>query len=166
MDLTEFPSEEKPLDNDNLTDEIKTNAGVEPESDTSASPDEDEEQPKEDAQSERKTRGDFGSEQELFEAYKLAEKRAVEKAAEAADYKRMLDQLGHDTRRLLQQADEEAFIKEMRDSYAKDPVAAIAKMVGKAQQETLGAIDTRIGRSVRLPARIRTFNGRISRSSV
>jgi len=143
VDLTEFASEEKPFDNDG---EMTENAGLETESGTSASPDEDE--PKQDAQPEGKTRGDFGSAQELLEAYKLADQRAVEKAAEAADYKRMLDQLGQNTKRLLQQTDEEAFIKEMRQSYEKDPFAAITKMIGKSQQETLSAIDARIGGSM------------------
>lgn len=142
MDLTEFPSEERPFDADG---EMTENPELETESEISASQDEDE--PKQDDQPEGKTRGDFGSEQELFEAYKLADRRAVEQAAEAANYKRMLDQLGHDARRLLQQADEDAFVKEMRDSYAKDPVAAIAKMIGRAQQETLGRIDARMSRS-------------------
>ncbi len=140
--MTEFASEEKPLDTDG---EMTENPELETESDTSASADEDE--PKQDTQPEDKTPEDFGSKQELFEAYKLAEKRAVEKTVEAADYKRMLDKLGHDTRRLLQQADEGAFINEMRQSFAKDPVAAIAKMIGRAQQETLGAIDARMSRS-------------------
>jgi hypothetical protein len=142
VDLTEFSSEERPFDNDR---EITGDAGSATESDTSGPPDEDE--PKQDAQPEAKTRGDFGSEQELFEAYKLANQRAAEKTAEAVNYRRMLDQLGHDTRRLLQHADEEAFVKEFRDSYAKDPVAAIAKMIGKAQQDTLSAIDARMSRT-------------------
>ena len=145
MDFTEFLSEDKPSDNDSLTDELETNVEAEPESDTSSSPDED--GPEQDAQ-QGKTQGDFGSEQELFEAYKLTNQRAAEKAGEAANYKRMLDQLGHDTRRLLRQADEDAFIKDMRQSFEKDPVAAISNMIGKAQQETLSAIDARMSRSV------------------
>jgi hypothetical protein len=142
VDLTEFPLEEKPFDTDG---EMTENAELGPDPDTSESPDEDE--PKQDGRPEGKPRGDFGSEQELFEAYKLADRRAVEQASEAANYKRMLDQLGQNTRRLLRQTDEDAFVKEMRDSYAKDPVAAITKMIGRAQQETLGHIDARMSRS-------------------
>ena len=143
MDLTEFPSEEMPFDNHGA---ITEDAGSATQSDTSVSPDEDE--PKLDARPEGKPREDFGSEQELLEKYKLADQRALEKAAEAANYKRMLDKLGHDTRRLLQQADDEAFIKEFRDSYAKDPVAAITKMIGRVQQETLSAVEARMGGSI------------------
>ncbi len=38
----------------------------------------------------------FSSPEELMQAYKTAESRMLEKAREAEEYRRMLDQMGHD----------------------------------------------------------------------
>ena len=88
---------------------------------------------------------DFASQEELLRAYRATESRLVEKEREAEEYRSILEQMGAGTRRLQVQADEETFIKEARESYQKDPVAAFMMMLTKARNEFRDTVEERIG---------------------
>ncbi len=91
----------------------------------------------------------LSSPEELAAAYKTAESRLLEKAREAEEYRRMLDQMGHNAGLLLRRADEDAFIRDMRESFQKDPVATTAMMIKKFQEGSLHDMEARITGSVR-----------------
>jgi hypothetical protein len=91
----------------------------------------------------------FSSPKELMQAYKTAESRMLEKAREADEYRRMLDEMGRDAGLVLRQAQEEAFIQEIRESFQKDPVAATAMMIKKFQEGSQEDVEARIAEAVR-----------------
>jgi hypothetical protein len=91
----------------------------------------------------------FSSPEELMQAYKTAESRMLEKAREAEEYRNMLDQMGRDAGLVVRQAQEEAFIKEMRESFQKDPVAATAMMIKKFQEGSREDVEARVADAVR-----------------
>jgi uncharacterized coiled-coil DUF342 family protein len=45
---------------------------------------------------------------------------------------------------MFQKAEQEAFLREVRDAYAKDPLAATAMLVQKVKQEALEEVESRI----------------------
>jgi hypothetical protein len=90
----------------------------------------------------------FSSPDELMQAYKTAESRMLGKAREAEEYRRMLDHMGHEAGLVLRQAQEEAFIQEMRESFQKDPVAATAMMIKKFQEGSQEDVEARIAEAV------------------
>ena len=92
---------------------------------------------------------EFSSPEELMEAYKTAESRMAEKTREAEEYRRMLDQMGRDAGLVIHHAQEEAFIKEIRESFQKDPVAATAMMIKKFQEGSREDVEARIAEAVR-----------------
>jgi len=81
---------------------------------------------------------------ELLTVYKRLEQQLAEKAGEVDEYRRLLMQMGADTRHLRRQADDESFLKEMREQYGKDPVSATRMMLKKNQQELWEAMEDRI----------------------
>ncbi len=84
-----------------------------------------------------------------MQAYRAAESKVQEKAREAEEYRRILDQMGHNAGLLLRQADEEAFMREIRESFQKDPVAATAMMIRKFQEGSQQDVEARIAEAVR-----------------
>lgn len=91
----------------------------------------------------------FSSPEELMRAYKTAETRMLEKAKEAEEYRRILDQMGQEAGVLVRRAEEEAFIREMRESFQQDPVATTAMMVKKYQEDSRRAIEAKIEEAIR-----------------
>ena len=61
----------------------------------------------------------------------------------------MLDDMGRDAGLVIQHAQEEAFIREMRESFQKDPVAATAMMIKKFQEGSRESVEARIAEAVR-----------------
>lgn len=106
--------------------------------------DENEQAAEEDQQSGEKGRVP-DSEDDLNEMDKLAKAR---RAAENNEYRRTLERLGRDTQMLLQQAEEEEFVREMRDVYRKDPVEATNRMIRRVQEGTWSALEARIGEAM------------------
>jgi len=90
----------------------------------------------------------FSSPEELMQAYKTAESQMMEKAREAEEYRSMLDQMGRYVGLVLRQAQEEAFIHDMRESFQKDPVAATAMMIKKFQEGSQEDVEARIAEAV------------------
>ncbi len=144
MDLTQLMRESQSSGASESVEEPGLLATGEPTSDDAAFPDE------EDERSPEVSENDLGAEtaDPLQAAYRLAEERMLEKTAETDQYRRMLDRLGQDTRLLLQQAEEETFVREMRDAYQKDPVEATNRMIRRAQEEAWNALETRMGEAI------------------
>ena len=96
MDLEAFSQDEKPFETRTDLDEYDEalDDGQElDESSSSGDPDDDQTQEPPDS---AKIGDKFSSPEELMQAYKTAESRMLEKAREAEEYRRMLDQMGHD----------------------------------------------------------------------
>jgi hypothetical protein len=148
VDLTQLMRESQLSGNSESVEDDGLLATGEPISDDAAVPEEADEESSE-GSGEIAGR-DLGGEtaDQLQAAYRLAEARMLEKTAESDRYRRMLDQLGQGTRMLLQQADEEAFVRDMRDAYQKDPVEATNRMIRRAQEEAWNAVESRIGEAI------------------
>ena len=98
----------------------------------------------------------------LWPRHRTAESRLLEKAREAEEYRRMLDQMGHNAGVLLRRADEDAFIRDMRESFQKDPVATTALMIKKFQE---GIPARHGGEDRRVRSRSRGISGAFSTTS-
>ena len=96
------------------------------------------------AEKTQETRDKFGSLEELQQAYEAVENQLVEKAQEADAYRKILEEMGADTGSLRFKADEDEFLKAVRQSYEKDPVDAFQMMVTRAQKELWDAVEDRI----------------------
>jgi hypothetical protein len=148
VDLDEFSQDEKPFET--LTDLNEYDEPVDDgeeldESSTLGDPDDDQTQEPPDS---AKSGGRFSSPEELIRAYKTAESRISEKTREAEEYRRVLNQMGHDAGLLLRRADEEAFIRDMRESFQTDPVAATAMMIKRFQEGSRQEVEARIESAV------------------
>lgn len=148
MDLTQLMRESELPANRESVEEPDTLATGEPLSGDAPFPDEEDEGKLERGEAVGQHAAGTETTEELQAAYRLAEARMIEKTAETDRYQRMLDQLGQDTRMLLQQAGEEAFVREMRDAYQKDPVEATNRMIRRAQEEAWNAVETRIEEAI------------------
>lgn len=93
---------------------------------------------------ERRVGDEKASPGEIPAAYKRLEQQLAEKAGELDEYRRLLIQMGADTRHLRRQSEEESFLREIREQYVKDPVAATGMMLKKGQQELWEAMEDRI----------------------
>lgn len=93
--------------------------------------------------------GESPSRAELLNAYKSIESRIAAMEAEAANYRRMLEQTGLDTQMLRRKADDDAFLQSLRSQYEADPLSAINKLVERSQGQLWQMVQTRIDRAFR-----------------
>ncbi|AFM25982.1 hypothetical protein [Desulfomonile tiedjei] len=87
---------------------------------------------------------DSADREEILRAYKNAVLIAQQKSQEAERYRSLLEHANQEGNVLSQQADDDAFIQEMRSAYQSDPVRATALMIRRAQEESLRSIDEMI----------------------
>ncbi|MGC8908600.1 MAG: hypothetical protein ACP5M0_14335 [Desulfomonilaceae bacterium] len=74
------------------------------------------------------------------DALRAMEARLNDQRNELDEYRRLFDELRADAEHRLRQADEEAFLEEVRRSYEKDPVAAFRMMLDRSQHELWRAV--------------------------
>jgi len=93
--------------------------------------------------------GESPSQEELLNACRSLEERIAPMEAEAANYRRMIEQTGLDAQMLRRKADDEVFMQSIRSLYEKDPLSAINKLVERFQMELWQMMEARIGRAFR-----------------
>lgn len=84
-------------------------------------------------------------EAQLLTGYKELEAQLAAKQHEIAEYRRLIEDMGSDSARMQEQAEKEAFLSQVRQSYEKDPVDAVRMMLDKAHGELWDAMEQRIG---------------------
>jgi hypothetical protein len=149
VDLDEFSQDAKPFETRTDLDAYDEGLDDGEELDESLSSDGQDDDQTQESQDSEGSGDKFSSPDELLRAYETAESRTLEKTREAEEYRRILNQMGHDAGLLLRRADEEAFVREMRESFQKDPVAATAMMIKKFQEGSRQDIEARIEEAVR-----------------
>lgn len=85
------------------------------------------------------------SEDHFLTGYKELEAQLAAKQREIAQYQRLIEDMGSNSARMQEQAEKEAFLSQVRQSYEKDPVDAVRMMLDKAQGELWDAMEQRIG---------------------
>jgi hypothetical protein len=88
--------------------------------------------------------GGFSSFDELLQAYNKAMALLQEKTNEVEKYRREIEGMGNHGRLMAQQANDEAFTRQIRDFYDKDPFAATDAMIQKAQQDLIAFMEMRM----------------------
>jgi hypothetical protein len=149
VDLDEFSQDAQPFETRMDLDEFDEGADGGEELDESLSSDGQDDDQKQESSNPAGSEDTFSSPEELLRAYKTAESRIQEKTREADEYRHILNQMGHDAGLLLRRADEEAFIREMRESFQTDPAAATAMMIKKFQEGSRQEVEARIEEAVR-----------------
>ena len=101
------------------------------------------------------------SPESLLNSYKLLEQKIAQLEQEAASYRRMFEEVGLSNRGLQRRADEEKFMRLMRESFQKDPIGnhrPDAQEVGRRALASNGTPD-RAGRvgGPQFPAGICSF---------
>jgi hypothetical protein len=91
--------------------------------------------------------GEFSSVEELLQAYNNAKALLQEKTMEAESYRRDLEGIGSHGRLLAQHANEEHFMRQIRDYYDRDPFAATEAMIQKAQEDLMALMEMRIAQT-------------------
>ena len=92
--------------------------------------------------------GELSSPEALLNGYKLLEQKVDRLEQEAAAYRRMLEQVGLSNRGLQRRAEEGNFMRAMRESFQKDPVETVARMLRKSEEELWEAVERRIAEVV------------------
>jgi|GEM_PF-719117 len=80
------------------------------------------------------------------------ESRLTDQQRELDEYRRLFQDLRSDAEQRLRQADEEAFLNDVRESYQKDPVAAFRMMLDKTQHEMWLAVRDQVKSELRREA--------------
>jgi hypothetical protein len=93
--------------------------------------------------------GEFSSANELLQAYNNIKTLLEQRSQEAAQYRQELDGVGNQNRMMAMQADDEAFLRQMRGYYDKDPVSAVDTMIHRAQQQLMTLVDMRMDQALR-----------------
>jgi len=91
------------------------------------------------------TPGQSPSAQSLVDSLQALETRIAAMEQQASAYRRMLDQMGESTQMLHQRADQDSFLRGMREVFQKDPVSAVAMMINRSQTELWQAVERRVG---------------------
>jgi hypothetical protein len=91
--------------------------------------------------------GEFSSVEELLQAYNNAKALLQEKTIEADRYPRDTDGMGNHGRLLAQHANDEAFMRQIRDYYDKDPFSATDAMIHKAQEDIMSLMEMRLAQT-------------------
>jgi hypothetical protein len=82
--------------------------------------------------------------EQLMGGFRGLEQRLGQMEQLVARYGDALDILGRNSRMLMNKADTDGFLGEVRDSYQKDPLAAVHRMVNRSQQEIWEAVERRV----------------------
>jgi hypothetical protein len=135
LDLQEILQNE---DQDHFEEDLEERINVEEEEDTAS---EDDTEEKLDPEEE-----DLGlhSHEELSEAYKKTERLIRSKEQEVADLHGRLEAMEAQTNSIAQVAQEDAFMRELQESYEKDPLATTAMLFEKARQEAMYDLEARM----------------------
>ncbi len=86
-----------------------------------------------------------GTGEDLLASYRNLEARIAAMERQAEEYRTVLEKMGLDTRILRQKADVDGFLQQMRESFEKDPVSTVNKMVNRTAHELWEAVENRIG---------------------
>jgi hypothetical protein len=121
-------------DSDLVTEEEGESEGPESDEEASDSPEE--------------PAAEMPSPESLLNSYKLLEQKIAQLEQEAASYRRMFEEVGLSNRGLQRRADEENFMRLMRESFQKDPIETIARMLKRSEEELWQAMEHRIGQVV------------------
>jgi hypothetical protein len=139
LSLEEDPIMQSLEPNDQDGDEPKTSLDQDPSSD------EDQEDETEDTE---KPLAEFNSPEELLQEYRALEQLLHEKVQEAEHLTIGLNEYGHHAKAKFRDAQEKAFLNEIRDVYEHDPVSATALMIKKFQEDALTDYDNRMQRQL------------------
>lgn len=82
--------------------------------------------------------------EEILTSYRNLEARIAAMERQAEEYRAVLEKMGLDTRILRQKADVDGFLQQMRESFEKDPVGTVNKMVNRTAHELWEAVENRI----------------------
>lgn len=93
--------------------------------------------------------GEFSSADELVQAYNTMKTILEQKTEELERYRGELDGVGHQNRLMAIQADDEAFMRQMRGYYDKDPVGAVDTMIRRSLQDVMAIVDMRMDQAFR-----------------
>jgi len=145
VDLDEFDYLER-LENPGDAEEDDLSAY--PDADTLTSGPADDEDRGADETDADKSGPDFASREELLAAYQKAERQLADKVRETEDYRQLLMKMGSDTLHLRRQAEEESFLKEIREMYPRDPISATQMMLQKSRQDLWEEMEDRIAHSL------------------
>lgn len=89
-----------------------------------------------------------GAGEDLLASYRNLEARIGAMERQAEEYRAVLEKMGLDTRMLRQKADVDGFLLQMRESFDKDPVATVNKMVNRTAHELWEAMENRISDAI------------------
>jgi hypothetical protein len=92
--------------------------------------------------------GEFSSAEELLQAHNNLKALLQEKTLEADAYRKQLEGTGNQGRLLAQHANDEAFMRQVRDYYDKDPFSATEAMIHKSQEDLMNLMEMRIAQAV------------------
>jgi len=145
VDLAEFDYLERLKDPTDVEEDDLPMFTNESASESDPADDEDDEADEQDAS---KGGPGLASREELFAAYQKAERQLADKVREVEDYRQLLTQMGSDAQHLRMQMEEESFLKEIRDMYQRDPVAATQMMMLKSRQDLREEMEGRIADSL------------------
>ena len=98
---------------------------------------------------------DPGNPGDIHQLLQEMEARLINQRSELDHYRRLFHDMRSDAEQKLRQADEEAFLNEVRASYEKDPIAAFRMMLDKTQFEMWHAIQDQLQNELKRDAQQR-----------
>ncbi len=87
---------------------------------------------------------DFQTEEDVHAAYAKTRRTLAAKEKEVGELRRRLDEMGEDTRAMMQSVEQQAFVRDMQEAFAKDPAGAIALMMDRVRLDALEETERRL----------------------